>query len=45
MMNGMFAFVRQGSASAISPEFEMLVGHAPRSLAQFARDHKAAYTA
>lgn len=45
MLNGMFDFVRQGSASAISPEFEALVGHPPRSLAQFARDHKAIYAA
>lgn len=43
MLNGMFAFVRQGAASVVSPDFEALVGHKPRTLAEFARDHKAAY--
>ena len=35
----LFEFVRQGATAAVSPAVEELTGRAPRSLAQYARDH------
>lgn len=43
MLTGMFDFVRQGSASQVSSDFEALTGHKARTVAQFAADHKAVY--
>ena len=41
----LFGFVRQGAAAAISGSVEELTGRAPRTLAQYARDHAAAWNA
>jgi uncharacterized protein YbjT (DUF2867 family) len=40
---GLFNDARQGAAAAISSAVEELTGHAPRTLAQYARDHAAAW--
>ncbi|WP_437945635.1 SDR family oxidoreductase [Sorangium sp. So ce296] len=44
-LTALFGFVRQGAASQVSPGVTTLIGRAPRSLAQYAQDHKDAWKA
>ncbi|MGK3966066.1 SDR family oxidoreductase [Sorangium sp. So ce118] len=41
----LFGFVRQGAASQVSPAVSTLTGRQPRTLAQYAKDHKDAWKA
>ncbi|MGK3996470.1 SDR family oxidoreductase [Sorangium sp. So ce1024] len=41
----LFGFVRQGAAAQVSADVTTLTGRAPRTLAQYARDHKDAWKA
>lgn len=41
----LFGFVRQGAASQVSPGVTTLTGRPPRTLAQYAQDHKEAWQA
>ena len=44
LMSGLMGYVREGYTSAVSPDIGQLLGRAPTSFAQFAKDHVAAWT-